>query len=519
MRMWRLSAVVAIAAWAFMPAWAQSRTEDAKKDAARPPEPSITQHSVTIRTPAGPIEVHYRATAGTLPVMDDAGKTRAHMFFIAYERLGEPGPDGTRPVDRSRPITFTFNGGPGSSSVWLHMGAMGPRRIVMGDEGEALPPPGRYEPNEHCWLDLTDLVFLDPVSTGFSRAVEGEDPRQFHGLDEDIKSVGDVIRLYTTRYERWQSPKFLVGESYGTTRAAGLSGYLQETAGMYLSGIALVSPVLHFQTIRFDDGNDTPYWLYLPTYTATAWFHQRLEPALQRDLRAAVAEAERFASGAYLLALAQGDGLPAEERRRVATELSRLTGLSVDFIERANLRVPSHMFTKELLREHGRTVGRLDSRFKGIDRSGNTASPDYDPSMAAIWGPFTAGFNAYVREELRYQTDTVYEILTGRVSPWSYRTASNRYANVAETLRAAMSRNPSLRVLVMCGYYDLATPHFAAEHTFRTMQLDPELRPNISYAYYESGHMMYIRKADLAKFKADGRTLYEAALGAPPAAR
>lgn len=519
MKPWLTAACVMACMGVIAPAWAQPKGDEARKDAARPPEPVVTEHAVTIQTPDGPVEVHYRATAGMLPVIDDAGKTRAHMFFIAYERLGEPKADGTRPVDRSRPVTFTFNGGPGSSSVWLHMGAMGPRRIVMGDEGEALPPPGRYEPNEHCWLDLTDLVFLDPVSTGFSRAVEGEDARQFHGLDEDIKSVGDVIRLYTTRYERWGAPKFLVGESYGTTRAAGLAGYLQETAGMYLSGIALVSPVLNFQTVRFDDGNDTPYWLYLPTYTATAWFHGRLEPALQRDLRAAIAESERFASGAYLLALAQGDGLSAEERRRVAAELSRFTGLATDFIERADLRVPIQMFTKELLRQQGRTVGRLDSRFKGIDRSGNTASPDYDPSMAAIWGPFTAGFNAYVREELGFKTDTVYEIMTGRVSPWSYRTASNRYANVAETLRAAMSRNPSLRVLVMCGYYDLATPHFAAEHTFRTMLLDPELRPNVSFAHYESGHMMYIRKADLAKFKADGRRLYEAALGARPGSR
>lgn len=489
---------------------AQPKSET-KEPAAKPPEASVTEQAVTIHSSTGPLEVRYRATAGTLPVLDDAGKTKAQMFYIAYERLGEAGPDGVRHPDPARPITFTFNGGPGSSSVWLHMGAMGPRRVVMGDEGEPPPPPGRTIPNEHSWLDLTDLVFIDPVSTGFSRAVEGEDPKQFHGLDEDIKSVGDFIRLYTTRNERWGSPKYLVGESYGTTRAAGLSGYLQETAGMYLTGIALVSPVLHFQTVRFDEGNDTPYWLYLPTYTATAWYHKKLPPDLQRDLKTALAESERYASGPYMLALVKGDALAGQERAQVASQLARFTGLSTAFIERANLRVPIQNFTKELLRDEGRTVGRLDSRFKGIDRTGNTSSPDYDPSMSAIWGPYTAGFNAYVRGELGYKTDTVYEIMTGRVSPWSYRNASNRYANVAETLRAAMSRNRDLRVLVMCGYYDLATPHFAAEHTFRTMQLDPELRGNVSFVYYESGHMMYIRLPDLAKFKADGRRLYEPA--------
>jgi carboxypeptidase C (cathepsin A) len=487
--------------------------QDKKKDDEKRDQrdtPVMTLHEVAI----GGQRISYSATAGYLKLPDADDKVKANVFYVAYSKLTDGKPD------PARPITFAFNGGPGSSSVWLHLGALGPRRVPMTDPGErsdepAVPaPPYRLVDNEFSWLDLTDLVFIDPVTTGYSRAVEGESPKQFHGLDEDIRWVGDFIRLYTTRERRWGSAKFLAGESYGTTRAAGLSGYLQDTHGMYLNGIVLISSILNFQTARFDDGNDTPYWLYLPTYTATAWYHRRLDPDLQKDLAATLDQAKKWASGEYLSALARGDALGDEERDRIATTLARYSGLSKSFCLRTNLRINISHFTKELLRDRGRTVGRLDSRYTGIDGNGVAASPEYDPSYAAIQGPYTAAINQYMRLELNYENDLSYEILTGRVNPWSFASATNRYANVAETLRSAMSKNRDLRVLVAAGYYDLATPFFAADYTMAHLGLDQTLRGNLSHAYYEAGHMMYIREPDLAKLKADVAAFYAAALRA-----
>jgi carboxypeptidase C (cathepsin A) len=495
---------------AAVPAFAQPEAgKDAPADARKEarihwPSPSTTEHSVTV----GGREIAYTATAGTIELPDYDGKPKANVFYIAYIAKPETGT-----AAGPRPITFAFNGGPGSSSVWLHLGALGPRRVRFADPAEeqgkpVIPaPPYAVIPNEYSWLDLTDLVFIDPVGTGYSRPVEGEKKEQFHGLTEDIQWVGDFIRLWTTRNQRWDSPKFLAGESYGTTRAAGLSGYLQDTHGMFLSGIILVSPVLNFQTVRFDEGNDTPCWLYLPTYTATAWYHGKLA---EKDLETALKRSEAFAQNDYLIALGRGDALSAEERDAVAAKLAELTGLSKEFILRSNLRINISQFTKELLRDAGRTVGRLDSRYTGLDRSGVTATPEYDPSYAAIQGPFTAALNQYVRVDLKYESDVPYEILTGRVQPWSYAAASNRYADVAETLRSAMSKNRNLRVLVASGYFDLATPHFAADYTIRHMGLDPEVRGNISQTFYKAGHMMYIRHDDLAGLKADVGRFYEA---------
>ena len=346
-------------------------TNDRDRAPIEPPRDEIvvTRHSTTI----GGQRVEYAVSTGRIVLReelekggDNAGesegeKPRASIFFIAYTREGIDDP-------ATRPITFSFNGGPGSSSVWLHLGVLGPRRVLMDEIGDQLPPPYRLVDNEYSLLDVTDLVFVDPVSTGFSRVVPGEKARQFHGIKRDIESVGDFIRLYLSRYRRWSSPKFLVGESYGTTRAAGLSGYLQERHGMYLNGIMLVSSILDFQTASFTAGNDLPYILFLPTYTATAWYHKRLAAGLQRDLKTALAEAERFALGDYALALLQGATLPADRRAAIAQRLSALTGLSVEYIERTDLRIEIHRFVKELLRDQRRTVGRLDSRFQGIDR-------------------------------------------------------------------------------------------------------------------------------------------------------
>ncbi len=474
-----------------------------KKAEDKPPKeekPSVTHHEIRV---AG-TSIRYTATAGYMPMKDEAGKLKANIFFMAYTKDGAGG---------RRPITFTFNGGPGSSSVWLHLGAIGPKRVVMGDDGQPLPPPYRLVDNDYSWLAFTDLVFIDPVTTGYSRPAPGEKPEQFHGVQEDIESVGEFIRLYATRYARWASPKFLAGESYGTTRAAGLSGYLQDRYGMYLNGIVLISSILSFQTTDFNIGNDLPYVLFLPSYTSTAWYHKRLPADLQSGpLARAVAESEKFAVNEYNLALTRGSELPAAERQAIIKKLARLTGLSEKFIESNDLRVPLFRFTKELLRDERRTVGRLDSRFQGIDRDAAGERFDFDPSYAAIYGTYTAMINDYVRTELKYENDLPYEILTGRVRPWNYGTAQNRYVNVADTLRGAISQNRDLKVFVAAGYYDFATPYFAAEYTFNHLGLDPSLYKNIRLEHYESGHMVYIHKPSLVKMTNDVAAFYQSAL-------
>jgi carboxypeptidase C (cathepsin A) len=392
------------------------------------------------------------------------------------------------------------------------MGMLGPRRVLMNDDGTPLPPPYRLVDNEYSLLDVTDLVFIDPVMTGYSRPAPGQDPKQFHGITEDTQSVADFIRLYVTRARRWASPKFLAGESYGTTRSAALSGHLQQHHGIYLNGIILISTILNFQTAGFAPGNDLPYALFLPTYTATAWYHKRLPKDLQGELKKALAESERFAAGEYTLALMKGDAISAEERATVTRNLARLTGLSPDYIERANLRIHIRRFDKELLRDQRRTVGRFDSRIKGIDSDAAGDAPEYDPSYPIVQGPYTAMFNQYVRGDLKFESDLPYEILTGRVRPWNYGQFQNRYVNVAETLRGAMTQNPALKVFVANGYYDLATPYFATEYTFNHLGLDPTLRTHVSMSYYEAGHMMYTHKPSLVKLKEDMAAFLRSAL-------
>ncbi|MBD3382940.1 MAG: peptidase S10, partial [candidate division Zixibacteria bacterium] len=369
-------------------------------------------------------------------------------------------------------------------------------------DGHAFPPPYELVNNDYSLLDHTDLVFIDPVSTGYSRAVPGEDPKQFHGVREDIRSVGEFIRLFLTRYERWNSPKFLVGESYGTLRAAGLADFLQSEHGMYLNGVMLVSSILDFVTARFHQGNDLPYILFLPTYTATAYYHGQLGDDFE-NLQDALNSAEEFAIGDYADALLRGDLLTEREYNQVASRLSQLTGLPAEYIRQSNLRVPIWRFVKELLREEGRTVGRLDSRFQGIDRDRVAEGYDYDPSYAEIQGPYSTLLNDYVRTELMFESDLPYEILTGNVHPWNFSDFENRYVSTSDRLRQAMTVNPNLKVFVANGYYDLATPYFATEYTFNHLQLDDELKDNVSMSYYEAGHMMYIRLESLKKLKAD----------------
>ncbi len=464
-----------------------------------------TQHSITIRGQVIP----YTVTCGTIVLKEetekkgeDEGKSegekpKASLFFVAYTR--DDVEDKT-----TRPLTFSFNGGPGSSSVWLHLGVLGPRRVLLDDEGYPLPPPYKLVDNEYSLLDQTDLVFIDPVSTGYSRAVTGERAKEFHGFKKDIESVGDFIRLFTTRYQRWISPKFLIGESYGTTRASGLSGYLEERHGMYLNGIMLISTALNFQTLDFVHGNELPYLLFLPTYTATAWYHKRL-PAdlLKKPLTEVLEEVEKFVLGEYNTALMKGATQTAAERKQTIRKLARYTGLSEDYIDRTDLRIEIFRFTKELLRSERRTVGRLDTRFKGIDRDSAGENFEHDPSMSAITGPYTAALYDYVRGELKFESDLPYEVLNPRVWPWSYAQFENQYLNVAETLRKAMCMHPTLKVYVGNGYLDLATPYFATEYVFNHLSLDPALRGNLRMGYFEAGHMMYIHIPSLAKLKGE----------------
>lgn len=464
----------------------------------------VTRHRGTV----GGRELAYTVTTGTMVLReektgtgDEAGvyqgdKPKAEVFFVAYtlDDVDEPG---------ERPVTFAFNGGPGSSSVWLHLGAFGPKRVLFDDEGFPVDPPYRLVENQDSLLDVTDLVFIDPVSTGFSRAATGEKPQEFHEYKKDIESVGEFIRLYCSRYHRWTSPKYLVGESYGTTRGAGLAGHLQERHNLYLNGVMLVSSVLDFGTILFGPGNQLPPLLYLPAYAATAHYHGRLEDELQsKPLEDLLEEVERFAMQTYAPALLRGASLPDDEADRIAATVARYIGTSTEFVRQNDLRIELMRYLKELLRDRRRTVGRLDSRFTGIDRDAGGSTLDHDPSMSAITGPFTAAFNDYVRRDLGFERDRVYEILSFDVNrAWSYREFENRYVYVSETLRKAVSMNPRLRVHVASGIYDLATPYFATQYTLDHLGLDPELRGNVETSTYEAGHMMYLHRPSLAKLK------------------
>lgn len=487
-----------------------SKEDETSRNASEAPRDEIseTRHVIEVNGQ----QIRFIAQTGTVVLKEEVEgedktsegeKPKASVFFVAYTRE-QPETTDTAEWKNSRPITFSFNGGPGSSSVWLHLGLLGPRRVRVTDSSNLpLPPPHKLEDNLHTLLDVTDLVFIDPVSTGYSRALEGEKASQFHNFTKDIEIVGEFIRLHTTRNQRWSSPKFLIGESYGTTRAAGLAGYMQDRHGMYFSGIMLVSTILNFQTARFVPGNDLPYALFLPTYTATAWYHDRLADDLQRDLHTTLAEVEAFSVSDYTLALMRGDSLPDGERGRIAEALARYTGLSLDYVTQTNLRIKIYRFVKELLRDQRRTVGRLDSRFTGIDRDAAGERYEFDPSYAVIQGAYTATLNDYVRTELGFESDLPYEILTDRVHPWRFEEHQNQYVNVAETLREAISKNPFLQVFVANGYYDLATPYLATRYTFDHMELDETLRKNVTMKHYEAGHMMYIHDESLAALKTD----------------
>jgi len=505
------SASMSLAAQA--PATASKPSTDDKPAAAASDKdwdgdkPVVTKHSIR----AGGRTLNYTVTTGMMPIRSTAGEVEAHMFFMAYT-LDNAG-DAAR-----RPLMFSFNGGPGSSSVWLHLGAIGPRRVKMLDDGGLPPSPYELVDNDYTWLDQTDLVFIDPVGTGYSRATKPDLAKKFFGLQGDVQSVGEFIRLYLTKFERWSSPLFLVGESYGTTRASALSGYLIDR-GIAFNGVLLISSIMNFQTVGFDQGNDLPYAVHLPTYTAIAWYHKKLPADLQKDLRKTLAEVEQWVTTEYQVALAKGDALTAAERQATLERLARYTGLSKEYLENTDLRVEIMRFCKELLRSEKRTVGRLDGRFKGYDEYARSERPDFDPSMAAIRPPYTAALNDYVRRELGYRNEAEYYILGGGIGPWDWgREGNNQYADTAESLRSAFAKNPWMKLFVGFGYYDLATPYFASKYTLSHMNLEPALKKNITEAYYEAGHMMYIDMRELAKLKKDVSAFVTDALKKPGAA-
>ncbi|MCC6572891.1 MAG: peptidase S10 [Planctomycetes bacterium] len=455
---------------------------------------SSTAHTASL----GGETINYTATAGNFVLTEEDGTKKASYFFVAYTK--------DKPGDLSRrPLTFSFNGGPGSCSVWLHLGVFGPRRVKMGDEGMAPTPPYELIDNECSILDKTDLVFMDPVSTGFSRPLPGEEADQFHGVQEDVQWNAEFIRMYVGRNNRWLSPLFLAGESYGTFRACMLAHHLQGD-GIYLNGLVLVSAFLNPEGAR----GDLAFALALPTIAASAWFHKKLPEELQKDLRKTLDEVEKFSLREYLPALALGSRLAKAERDRIRGQLARYSGLPEDTIERANLRITG--FSTELLKDKNLQLGAYDTRYTGPARTSATGSFTAEPSIAPVMGPYAACIRSYLRNELKYETELPYEIL-GDVSPWNWsdgkrERGSDRIPDASARLAGALMQNPRMKVLMASGYYDQVTRYSVSDYVFAHMDISDELRKNLRTEYYEAGHMMYLRQSALKKLKADLDSFY-----------
>jgi carboxypeptidase C (cathepsin A) len=455
---------------------------------------SETNHTVNIQGKP----LNYKATAGNLILKDCQDKETASIFFVSYTK-----DEGANKTDR--PITFCFNGGPGSASIWLNIGIFGPRIVKLSSEN-ALVPPYHLVDNPESILDLTDLVFIDAVSAGHSIAAPNVDPKNFHGTQEDAKAFAQFIRLYLTRYKRWNSPKYIAGESYGTTRAGTLSHILQEDYGIYLNGVILVSAIMDFQTKSFAGINDLAYMLTLPTYTAIAWYHKKL-PNNNLELPDVLAEAEEFALNQYALALLRGDNLSQEERSKIALKLAQLTGLSEQYIDLANLRIHPTRFAKELLRNEKKIVGRFDGRYSSYEMDSCNDGTNSDPSFEALIGPFTAIFNNYLSTELKWSNENQYTVLAN-VQPWNWG-KSNQYLNTSDDLAQTLQLNPNLKVFVASGYYDLATPYFATVFTFDHLGLNQALRDRLFMYEYEGGHMMYTSQSIINKMRKDLEYFYK----------
>jgi len=453
--------------------------------------PVITHHQITLNGKT----LNYTATAGRLPIKRGDGKTEAEMFFVAYTL---DGPDAAK-----RPLTFSFNGGPGSASVWLHMGALGPKRVVLQPNGFMPAAPYRLENNPNTLLDRSDIVLVDAMATGYSRAATAELTKKFLGVKGDVEAFGEFIRLYISRYDRWSSPLFLLGESYGTTRAAGIAGYLADH-GIAFNGVTLLSMAVDFQTLEWNKSNDLPYFLLVPTFNMIAGYHHKLSADLTQDVAKTREEVVRWSSNDYALALGKGDAMTPEERRKIVEQLSRYIGLRPEVIEAHNLRIDVPTFTHELLLDQKLVTGRLDGRF-------SSPNPDedhvfYDPTRAAILPPYTSAFNNYLRTELNYKSDMLYRVFSydqPGFQNWEWGNAVEGFPSTAGGLRSAMIKNPYMKILVMEGYYDLATPFTAANWTMDHLNLGAQYRQNVSYATYNSGHMVYIDRAEHNKMKKD----------------
>ncbi|MGO8985967.1 MAG: S10 family peptidase [Terriglobales bacterium] len=452
--------------------------------------PVITHHQLSLNGKT----LAYTATTGRLPIKRGDGKIEAEMFFVAYTLDGQD-------ADK-RPLTFAFNGGPGSASVWLHMGALGPKRVVLQPNGFMPAAPYRLEDNPDTLLDRSDVVMIDAMSTGYSRAATAELTKKFLGVKGDVQAFGEFIRLYLSRYERWNSPLFLLGESYGTTRAAGIAGYLADH-GISFNGVTLLSMAVDFQTLEWNNSNDLPYFLLVPSFTMIAGYHHKLSTDLTQDMARTREEVVRWSSNDYALALAKGDSLTPEEHRKIVEQLSRYTGLRPEVIEAHDMRIDVPTFTRELLLDQKLLTGRLDGRF-------TSPSPGderfYDPTSGAILPPYTSAFNHYLRTELNYKSDMPYRVFAydqPGFRDWEWGNSIEGFPSTAGGLRAAIIKNPYMKVLVMEGYYDLATPFAAANWTMDHLDLTPQFRQNISYATYNAGHMVYIDRAEHNKMKKD----------------
>ncbi|MGA7632258.1 MAG: peptidase S10 [Terriglobales bacterium] len=453
--------------------------------------PVITHHQATVNGKT----FSYTATTGRLPIKREDGKIEAEMFFVAYTLDGQEA--------GRRPLTFAFNGGPGSASVWLHMGAIGPKRVVLQQNGFMPAAPYRLEDNPDTLLDRSDIVMVDAMATGYSRAATAELTKKFLGLKGDVQAFGEFIRLYLSRYDRWTSPLFLLGESYGTTRAAGLAGYLADH-GIAFNGVTLLSMAVDFQTLEWNKSNDLPYILLLPTFNMIAGYHHKLATDLTQDAAKTREEVVRWAATDYALALGKGDTMTPDEHRKIVEQLSRYTGLRPEVIEAHDLRIDVPTFDRELLLDQKLIAGRLDGRF-------TSPNPDedrgfYDPTSAAILPPYTSAFNNYLRTELNYKSDAPYRVFAydqPGFRTWDWGNAEQGFPSTAGGLRSAMIKNPYMKILVMEGYYDLATPFAAANWTMDHLDLDGKYRQNISYATYGAGHMVYVDRAEHDKMKKD----------------
>ncbi len=488
---------VAVSFFAVVPVSAQRPTSGGKgggssEGVAAVEKVATTHHTITI----GGKEIAYTANTGTMVLRDADGKPNATVFYIAYTRDKEDA--------AQRPVTFFFNGGPGSASIWLDMGIMSPKHPEMGPGGKQPAPPYQLVDNPDSPLDVTDLVQVDAMMTGYSRPGEGVSATEFTGQRNDIRMFAQFIRNYLDKYHRWSSPKYLFGESYGTFRSAGLASELQDNEGIELSGIMLLGTVLDFQYIAPSPTNDIGYAAFLPTYTATAWYHKKLPSDLQGEsLEQVVQQSRDYAFGDYLTALAKGNDLTQSERSAVAQKLARLTGVSERFILDTNLRIDAGTYRTELLRDQRATVGRYDSRLIGMNGNASSQREDYDPSDVAPTGAFMSAFMQYLHNDLDYSSDLQY-YMGGHTGGWNYGNAGwGGYPSEVESLRLAMAKDPYLHVMVGAGYYDMATPFANAEYTFRHLGYDQTYKDRVEFKYYESGHMAYLNQTSAKKLKQD----------------